>query len=76
MFRVLEGSEGKIIIDGIDISTIGLHDLHGNLNIISQVRCVLEITGVFLFWFFFAQDTSFFGEIVTPKLTGGQEIEA
>ncbi|NXH99014.1 MRP1 protein, partial [Pachycephala philippinensis] len=36
LFRVLEGCEGKIIIDGIDISTIGLHDLHGNLNIIPQ----------------------------------------
>ncbi|XP_035171283.1 multidrug resistance-associated protein 1-like isoform X2 [Oxyura jamaicensis] len=36
LFRVLEGSEGKIIIDGIDISTIGLHDLRRNLNIIPQ----------------------------------------
>ncbi|KAJ7419689.1 hypothetical protein WISP_52628 [Willisornis vidua] len=36
LFRVLEGCEGKIIIDGIDISTIALHDLRGNLNIIPQ----------------------------------------
>ncbi|NXB58887.1 MRP1 protein, partial [Struthidea cinerea] len=36
LFRVMEGCEGKIIIDGIDISTIGLHDLRGNLNIIPQ----------------------------------------
>uniref|UniRef100_A0A663EE58 MRP1 protein n=1 Tax=Aquila chrysaetos chrysaetos TaxID=223781 RepID=A0A663EE58_AQUCH len=36
LFRVLERSEGKIIVDGIDISTIGLHDLRGNLNIIPQ----------------------------------------
>ncbi|KAM9019896.1 multidrug resistance-associated protein 1-like isoform 3-T3 [Ara ararauna] len=36
LFRVLEGSEGKIVIDGIDISAIGLHDLRGNLNIIPQ----------------------------------------
>lgn len=62
LFRVLEGTEGKIVIDGIDISTIGLHDLRGNLNIIPQVRCVLEITGFgffltnirhFIFFFFF-----------------------
>nr|XP_038041972.1 multidrug resistance-associated protein 1 isoform X3 [Anas platyrhynchos] len=36
LFRILEGSGGKIIIDGIDISTIGLHDLRRNLNIIPQ----------------------------------------
>ncbi|XP_040422230.1 multidrug resistance-associated protein 1-like isoform X2 [Cygnus olor] len=36
LFRVIEGSGGKIIIDGIDISTIGLHDLRRNLNIIPQ----------------------------------------
>ncbi|NXJ15459.1 MRP1 protein, partial [Odontophorus gujanensis] len=36
LFRVLERCGGKIIIDGIDISTIGLHDLRGNLNIIPQ----------------------------------------
>uniref|UniRef100_A0A8B9R1C5 Multidrug resistance-associated protein 1 n=1 Tax=Anas platyrhynchos TaxID=8839 RepID=A0A8B9R1C5_ANAPL len=36
LFRILEGFGGKIIIDGIDISTIGLHDLRRNLNIIPQ----------------------------------------
>ncbi|XP_062982827.1 multidrug resistance-associated protein 1-like isoform X2 [Elgaria multicarinata webbii] len=36
LFRILERTRGKIIIDGIDISTIGLHDLRGNLNIIPQ----------------------------------------
>uniref|UniRef100_A0A8D2L2R0 Uncharacterized protein n=1 Tax=Varanus komodoensis TaxID=61221 RepID=A0A8D2L2R0_VARKO len=36
LFRILERAGGKIIIDGIDISTIGLHDLRGNLNIIPQ----------------------------------------
>jgi len=36
LFRVLE-SGGKIIVDGIDISTIGLHDLRSRLTIIPQV---------------------------------------
>lgn len=37
LFRIIEKAGGKIRIDGIDISTIGLHDLRGNLNIIPQV---------------------------------------
>uniref|UniRef100_A0A8C3DL29 ABC transporter domain-containing protein n=1 Tax=Corvus moneduloides TaxID=1196302 RepID=A0A8C3DL29_CORMO len=51
LFRVLEGCEGKIIIDGIDTSTIGLHDLHGNLNIIPQdhVGIVHSHSGAILF---------------------------
>jgi ABC-type multidrug transport system fused ATPase/permease subunit len=36
LFRFIEAMSGKIIIDGIDISTIGLHDLRGSLTIIPQ----------------------------------------
>ena len=35
-FRILPFVEGSIIIDGIDISKIGVHDLRSNLTIIPQ----------------------------------------
>jgi len=36
LFRLLEASSGNIIIDGIDIGTLGLSDLRSNLSIIPQ----------------------------------------
>jgi ABC-type multidrug transport system fused ATPase/permease subunit len=36
IFRMLEPAEGRIIIDGVDISKIGLHDLRSNITIIPQ----------------------------------------
>ncbi|XP_060027480.1 ATP-binding cassette sub-family C member 2 isoform X2 [Erinaceus europaeus] len=36
LFRILEAAGGQIIIDGIDISSIGLHDLREKLTIIPQ----------------------------------------
>lgn len=36
LFRILESAGGQIIIDGIDIASIGLHDLRGKLTIIPQ----------------------------------------
>lgn len=36
LFRMIEPAEGSIIIDGVNISHLGLHDLRSNLTIIPQ----------------------------------------
>ena len=36
LLRIIEAASGKIMIDGIDISKIGLHDLRSKLTIIPQ----------------------------------------
>jgi ABC-type multidrug transport system fused ATPase/permease subunit len=36
LLRIIEATEGKILIDGIDISKIGLHDLRNRITIIPQ----------------------------------------
>ena len=41
LFRIIEAAGGSIMIDGINISQIGLHDLRSKLTIIPQVSYVL-----------------------------------
>ena len=36
LFRIIEAEEGAILIDGIDIASIGLHDLRSKITIIPQ----------------------------------------
>jgi len=37
LFRIIESADGKIAIDGIDISSLGLHSLRKKITIIPQV---------------------------------------
>ena len=42
LYRIVEPSEGRILIDGIDIATIGLFDLRSRLALVPQVGACLQ----------------------------------
>ena len=44
LFRILEAAGGRILVDGLDISTIGLHDLRQVVSIIPQDPQLFEGT--------------------------------
>ena len=40
LFRLIEAVEGKILIDGIPLNTLGLHQLRSRITILPQVICI------------------------------------
>lgn len=44
MFRILEPAEGTILIDRVDITKIGLHDLRSAMTIVPQSPDLFEGT--------------------------------
>ena len=44
LFRIINPASGLILIDGIDISSIGLHDLRSRLSITPQDPTMFEGT--------------------------------
>ncbi|VDK64434.1 unnamed protein product [Anisakis simplex] len=43
LFRIIEADKGSIRIDGLDIASVGLHQLRSNITIIPQVRYTLHL---------------------------------
>ncbi|KAJ0045239.1 hypothetical protein Pint_03949 [Pistacia integerrima] len=46
LFQIVEPAAGQVMIDGINISSIGLHDLRSRLSIIPQDPTMFEGTAL------------------------------
>ena len=44
LFRIIEATEGQILIDGVQISDLGLHELRSKIAIIPQVKFQLSVS--------------------------------
>ncbi|KAJ9099303.1 hypothetical protein QFC21_004184 [Naganishia friedmannii] len=84
LFRIIEAAQGKILIDGVDISTMGLKDLRRRLSIIPQspeifsgtLRMNIDPLNVHSdaeIWS--ALEKSHLKQFVSEQLTGGLDAE-
>lgn len=86
LFRGLEAEEGKIIIDGVDISKIGLHDLRENITIVPQdptlftgtIRSNLDMFGLYTDEEIFAalRKVHLIGSDAVPQTSGSSSTTA
>ena len=49
LFRIIEADHGSIIIDGVPISSLGLHQLRSKLTILPQVSLFGRVHSNFLY---------------------------
>ena len=46
LFRIIEAAGGSIVIDDVDISKLGLHDVRSRITILPQVRSYVYFTSL------------------------------
>lgn len=63
--RICEAASGRIVIDGIDISILGLRDVRKGVVVIPQVRVLSFFYPLFLFSLYFGQ-TNFLKQRTKP----------
>ena len=63
LFRIIEAVEGKILIDGKDISKLGLQDLRSRMTIIPQVRHLSLSLHQFLNHIYLQRNQQYFPEL-------------